>query len=45
VDRMDAAQDRDQWRAVVNTIMNLWAPLTAGNFLISRVTVRLCFME
>jgi hypothetical protein len=22
----DLAQDRDQWRALVNTIMNLWVP-------------------
>jgi hypothetical protein len=23
---IDVAQDRDQWRAIVNTIMNLWVP-------------------
>jgi hypothetical protein len=23
---IDLAQDRDQWRALVNTIMNLWVP-------------------
>jgi len=27
------AQDRDQWRALVSTIMNLWVPKMAGNFL------------
>jgi hypothetical protein len=24
VDWIDMAQDRDQWRALVNTVMNLW---------------------
>jgi hypothetical protein len=23
---IDLAQDSDQWRALVNTVMNLWAP-------------------
>jgi hypothetical protein len=26
MDWVDLAQDRDQWRALVNMIMNLWAP-------------------
>jgi hypothetical protein len=26
IDWIDLAQDRDQWRALVNTIMNLWSP-------------------
>jgi Mlc titration factor MtfA (ptsG expression regulator) len=26
VDWIDLAQDRDQWRALVNTAMNLWVP-------------------
>jgi hypothetical protein len=26
VDRIGLAQDRDKWKALVNTIMNLWVP-------------------
>jgi hypothetical protein len=33
VDWIDMAQYRDQWRAVVNTVLNLRAPLNAGKFL------------
>jgi hypothetical protein len=29
---IDLAEDRDQWRALVNTVMNLWVPLNAGKF-------------
>jgi hypothetical protein len=25
------AEDRDQWLAVVNTVMNLWVPQKTGN--------------
>jgi hypothetical protein len=28
-------QDRDLWRAVVETVMNLWVPQKAGNLLTS----------
>jgi hypothetical protein len=34
VDWMHLAQDRNQWRAVVNTAINFWAPYKAVNFLI-----------
>jgi hypothetical protein len=26
VDWMNMAQDRDQWRALVNMVLNLWVP-------------------
>jgi hypothetical protein len=26
MDKIDLAHDRDQWRALVNTVMNLWVP-------------------
>jgi hypothetical protein len=26
VDWIDLAQARDQWRALMNTVMNLWVP-------------------
>jgi hypothetical protein len=33
MDRIDLAQDRDQWRALMNTAMNFPVPKNAGKFL------------
>jgi hypothetical protein len=38
VDWIDLAQDRDQWRALVNTAMNLHVKLNSWNFLSSSTT-------
>jgi hypothetical protein len=35
MDWIDQAQDREQWRALVNTVMNLRVPYNAGKFLSS----------
>jgi hypothetical protein len=35
MDLVDLAQDRDRWRALANSVMNLWVPRSAGNFLTS----------
>jgi hypothetical protein len=33
IDLIDLAQNRDQWRALVDTVMNLRVPQNAGKFL------------
>jgi hypothetical protein len=33
VDWIDITEDRDQWRALVNTVLNLRVPYNAGKFL------------
>jgi hypothetical protein len=35
VDWIQWAQNRDRWRALVNTVMNIRVPQNAGNFLTS----------
>jgi hypothetical protein len=32
VDWIGLAQDRYKWRALVNSVMNLWVPENAGNY-------------
>jgi hypothetical protein len=39
VDRTHVAHDNDQWRALVNTIMNLWVPLQTNNLLTKCATI------
>ena len=34
-DLMELAEDRDRWRGIVSTVMNLRVPKNAGNFLTS----------
>jgi hypothetical protein len=35
MDWIDLAQNRDQWKALVNTVMNLRVPYNSGKFLSS----------
>jgi hypothetical protein len=39
VDWKHVAQERDQWRGLVNTLMNFRVTLKAGNFLTSLATI------
>jgi hypothetical protein len=34
MDWIELAENRERWQAVVNAIMNVRVPLSAGNFLI-----------
>jgi len=38
-DWMELARDKDRWRALVSTVMNLRVPKNAGNFLTSCRTI------
>ena len=35
IDRIDLTQDRERWWTLVNMLMNLLVPYSAGNFLTS----------
>jgi len=39
VDWMHLAQDRDQWRTLLNTLINPWVSYNAGNLFTGRLTV------
>jgi len=41
VERMQLAQDKNQWWAHVNTVMNVRVPQKAGNFLTSWMNMSL----
>jgi hypothetical protein len=35
MDRINLAQDRDQWRDLVNTVIDFWASIEEGSFSVS----------
>jgi hypothetical protein len=39
MNRIDLAHDRNQWRALVNTVINFQAPKNIEKFLSSRATI------
>jgi hypothetical protein len=39
VDRIQLVQDRDRWRALVNTVTKLQVPLRAGNFFSRKIVL------
>jgi len=41
MDWIELAQDRDRWQAVVYTVMNIWVPNYAWNFLANLETASL----
>jgi hypothetical protein len=38
MDWIDLASDRDQWKALINIVINLWIPKSTGKFLSSVTT-------
>jgi hypothetical protein len=45
VDGIGLAQDRDKWWALVNVVMNIWAPKNAGKLSNGYTTGGLCSIK